>query len=468
MAGLKFAMDEDGRGSTDPPASLVPTSAHKLSDEENPFLRQLHLMLDKPSSGRASEAGAARDSSTPSAAVVDSFAEDELDEWNIWPSVAQPKTASDRVGRVTPLPPPQQQPSNQESWQLPPPLIDIDDLESSSDGDDKGGAFRMANSLPPSSSPSQSVPSRELTPSMAMAEVKSDEDRGWSGQKSSRSEEDGRGEESPGPDSDGKRCPPANLNVAREKVGDAEGDRGGCVSHGGRRGMKSAPQTSSSRGVWTTSQGRVDIIGCRAYPGGRITESGKTDDRCCSLQRSGVRDGSLGSGRVGGGISEGDDWMSDAEETGALPVTHPVSCVGKPKARDGCKKEFTSCVRSPETRGTGGRTSRSERYTTPVPRRPRSSSLSLTPPLRSTAFDSDEDSAGEKLPAGGKETSKGSRSSKMRKLSLTSRDQRGRKGGREELLGMKDRIEAMQVDNDGEWSTGGGASGLGGKRGGVM
>lgn len=465
-------MDGDRRGSTDPLASLMSTSVHKLSDEENPFLRQLHLMLGKPSNSRPSEAGPARVSSTPSAAAVDSSADDEWDEWNIWPSMAQPKTASDRVSRVTPPQLQQQQPSNQESWKLPPPLIDIDDLESSSDGDDKGGAFRMSNSLPPSSSPSQSVPSREPTTSMAMMEVKSDEDRGCSRRRSSGSDEDERGEQTPGPDSEGgwpdaKLCPPENLNVMREKVGDAKCDRGGCASNGGRRGMKGARRPSSSTRVWATSQGRVDITGCRAFRSGGITEAGKSDDRCCSLQRSGVMDGSLGGGCSGGGISEADGWMSDAEEIGAPPVTPPVSCVGKPTARDGRKQELTSRVRSSETHCTGARTGRSERYMTPVPRRPRSSSLSLTPPLRSTAFDSDEDSAGEKLSAGGKarggerakrkgkEMGKGSRSSKVRKVSLTSLD-------------VKDRIDAMRVDDDGEWSTGGGTSGRGGKRGGAM
>lgn len=93
---------------------------------------------------------------------------------------------------------------------------------------------------------------------------------------------------------------------------------------------------------------------------------------------------------------------------------------------------------------------------TPMPRRLNSSSLSLTPPLRSTAA-----MAAMKIPrrmssplelrqrGGGR----GERS--KRKGKEWARDQHGRKGDREELLNVKDRIEAMRDGVNGGESTGG-------------
>lgn len=93
--------------------------------------------------------------------------------------------------------------------------------------------------------------------------------------------------------------------------------------------MKGVPQASSSTRAGATTQGRVGIIGGRAY------------GRRCSLPHSGVEDGALGGvgelaasisstaagttvgGCGGGGISEGYDWMSNAEEVGAVNVMPP-------------------------------------------------------------------------------------------------------------------------------------------------
>ena len=495
-----------GRGRVaDPPASLLPTSAPKAFDEDNPFLRQLEFILSKSSRSQAATTAADAASRTDAGhaargrkaqhgladceAGVRSFrlgstppvdgTSSAAGKSESWSSAAQPKTASDRVGKVTP-PPFKPQPPR-----LPTHMCEINFWESSDEDND--GTFRD---------------SRVSAASPCVAEAKSGRGWGAGGARDPRSEEECDRVTSPGPSSDGgwpetKRCSPPNL--VREYREEEEVEAPGRDKRGGGR---EAPPSSRT---CATVSGRA--TGARTYVGGGATGARIMD--CPRPPSQAVRNGGSGldmevfDTEAVAAISapnygttvrcgEDDDWMSDAEEKGPL-FTPPAFQNGQPEVRAGHKRGRSTPIQSPVGYGSGGGSSSSDRdgrgrkkgrrehYSTPALRRPRSSSLSLTPPRLAafdSDFDSDEDASDDELTArrgsvakrkGQGKGVKGSRLSRPRVSSVGGaatgeRSNRGHKRGHEELL--NGRIEAMRVGSDGEGWVNGSVPGCGGRRGG--
>lgn len=527
-------------GATDSPQLLLSSSAPTISKDDNPFLRQLELMLSKSQSNRAAAASrpsptmangsdkaihrtvrpgsegwsfsdptmAAAATSTSTAPVnspslsgqstAPSVGDTDVGRARSWGEVgsrvsqaglaplgatatkgwstAQPKTNNNVASTAAKSPP----------WRS---VFDICNADTSDDDDGDESLQTFHDEIAASSA---AVSALRLSPPVAEAK----EAAGSScGNGDARSGEDGNGSASPEASSDGgwpetKRCPPPNLRACRENskstwpVGSAAVAAG---SGGYREKDKCKASGLSSRGGSTTSD-RVGITGEISYGGVGITGRVPTNDALSSLSTTnGLKtdgspasawraDTSTGNGLVNGRLGLGvdaDDWMSDAEDRGSAQP--PVAAQkGTPAARTGLKRGRIQHARSPDDHGSGGdssrgsgggrgeKTGRSERYPAPVPRRQRSSSLSLSPP-HFTAFGSDydsgEDSEPEPLSTGVLGSRANGKSSASRRRSSTKGegDGRGRKRGNEELL--NDRIEAMRVGSDGEGPHGGESSG---------
>ncbi|CAB1103229.1 unnamed protein product [Ectocarpus sp. CCAP 1310/34] len=287
-----------------------------------------------------------------------------------------------------------------------------------------------------------------------------------------------------------KRCSPPNLTAslisngrgaAYRKTEGGRGDSRGDESANGSKG-NGKDKGPSARDGDAASSGRagLGITGGGWYGGAGITRSQPTARR-----RTG--DG-IGSAGAAAAVSD-NEWMSDAEDPrGATPnadsATMRAGGLKRGRTPPTHHRPYSPGSDGSNCGGDGGRgrkTGRLEgRYPAPMPaRRERSNSLSLSPPRLLTCdhdyVTSDEEDSSKPGAWGRRKGSRGGESGGRKELQLLSNPAtagstaigRGRKRGHEDLLNEK--IKAMRVGSDGEGPhAGGGGGGRGRRRGGAI
>lgn len=435
-------------------------SPRPLRDEDNPFMRQLQLMLDKSASNRAAAvspslpraAGGAAPASAAwrptalsggsgsvgsGAGSLEGAAGSRASQVG-QPLSAQPKEAANDADR-----------NSKVSRSFSPPRSLMDLLDSSS-SDDEAFRRRAFGSAPAKEKLPSPVAERKASPSS---------DGGW-------------------PET--KRCSPPNLKASSSSSSSARSPGiTGNRPHGGAgiTGLRPPSQISSGR--------ESGVAGGEGISGARAPS---------------MHGRSVAATPAAAAAGSDNEWMSDAEDQDGPACTASSSgpATAEATARpSGLKRGRTpprgggSGHASDGSSGSGGdargrKTGRlSERYPTPVPsRKQRSNSLSLSPP-RLLACDSDYVTSEEEetqaistsgvlgagaRPAGRKGTARdrggGGGGGGKKELPLSSAatarrrrpgaaaaatedgDGRGRKRGHEDLL--NDRIEALRVGSDGE------------------
>lgn len=384
-------------------------------------------------------------------------------------SATQPKTNNGHVAR-----PPQRRHASV-----------FDGMGSSDSSIDDGTSGRMSGGDTISASSAGVSAARALRSSPSVAEPKADVGLlSWGG--AAGGNHGGHGSDSSGPSSDGgwpetKRCPPPNLLVSASRSNEAvSGDFAIDGDYGSMSRNKTSPP--STRGGKAAAD-RPGITGGRPHSGARIAglSPAPAEAKRDGLTAAG-HNASLGETRKsrGSGVindrsysDTGDnDWMSDADDGGPAVTSSAAAPSEPPTGRVASSHSGLKRRRAPPARSTGddgsgdssgyncrgGKAGRSERYPTPVPRRRRrSSSLSLSP-RRFTAFDSDYDSDEDPdRPPDVPGVARRKGTGSASDQGLSTNHRRGGRGHkRQHEELLNDRIGAMRVGSDGEEHCNGG------------
>lgn len=331
-------------------------------------------------------------------------------------------------------------------------LFEVFNFDSSDDEDEivSWTAFREKLSLNPESTPSADPPATRSSSWKADSKSAGDQPR-LSG--SVPGGQEGGGSASPGPSSDGgwpesKRCPPPNLQVFQGQDKPARIWSASASDMGGSgRGVKGRGRCSKATRLVTSipsrSSSQID-----AEPRSRAAVSnvsGSVDDRKLGVETNIT----MTKTPAGSALHEG-DWMSDAEDRGQLssaaanetPSSLPRASLkrGRREVNHSLAKDSGHSSDSESNCG-GNKAGRRVNCSTPARQRPRSSSLSLTPPC-STAFDDKYDSADDAA-SGYRPGLKRAAGGRGRGLDTSTR---GLKRPRDEILDT--RIEALRVNSD--------------------
>eukprot|EP00903_Cladosiphon_okamuranus_P010410 g9847.t1 len=452
-----------------------------LRDEDNPFLRQLQLMLDKSASNRAAavspsfpRAGPSTAASSPTWRPMTAISGgDTIGFTSSGSSIRGETGVGSRVSQIgQPLSAHPKKAAaaadiaadrnNKASRPRSPPRSLMDLLEDSSSDDEAFHRRLFSSTSAKKKSPPSVAEDKKASPSS---------DGGW-------------------PET--KRCSPPNLKASSSST------------------SSSSSVAAAASAAAAASSGNIGrnpgITGGRAFGGAGITGSRPPSSHRSSNGggfapagrggSSGARASMLGrSAAATAAAAAGSDneWMSDAEDNnGPAYDTAAPSSAEATRGSGGLKRG-----RTPPSGGDarGRKTGRlSERYPAPVPaRKHRSNSLSLSPsrllPCDSDYVTSEEETLaipksgvqGARARAGGgkRDQRRGGGGGEKEELPLSSAAAtrrwhpgaaaegdvgggRGRKRGHEDLL--NDRIEALRVGSDGEGPEAGGGHGKGRKR----